>query len=561
MDSNRVRLSLVRESTLGTTPTTPRMRPCRITGESLAYTPVFFTPEELRADRMSSDPAKINENIRGGINWELSYPQDNQWLSELYRNAFFNPWTNTPQWDNSDTNSGTISTITTATTITVTDAATTASVTGSISGTTLTVTAVSSGTLSVGMVLSGTNVVAGTTIIALGTGSGGTGTYLVSGNGQNVASTTITGVSNLNGFAGTSVKANHLIRLSGFTNSGNNSIFKVASSTATTIVSSGLVNETAPTTARIKVVGFEGNSGDITATAGGLASTALNFTTLGLTVGQWIKIGDADNTAFSFGTSANNGWARITAITATALSLDNLPSGWGVDAGASKTIRVWFGDTLKNGVIRTSHSLERSFLSQATPTHIIQRGMVVARMTTSLTSGRQITGGFEFMGISAAQGTTPNGGTYDPTPTSRVMTANVSVGRIGEAGVTLSSPNWARRLEFTLENNLRIIESLGVVGGVEMGVGELAITGTLETYFGSNALYSKLLNGTQSNLSCRVQQDNQAWIMQFPRVTFTDGAPNAGGKNQDVTLPLQFGASADTLTGCEIMLDRLEYFN
>jgi hypothetical protein len=66
------------------------------------------------------------------------------------------------------------------------------SVTGSISATTLTVTAVSSGTIRVGMVITGTGVTAGTTITALGTGTGGTGTYTVSAS-QTVSSTTITG--------------------------------------------------------------------------------------------------------------------------------------------------------------------------------------------------------------------------------------------------------------------------------------------------------------------------------------------------------------------------------
>ena len=58
----------------------------------------------------------------------------------------------------------------------------TTSVTGSIAVTTLTVTAVASGSapLAVGQVLSGPNVVPGTVITALGTGTGGTGTYTVS---------------------------------------------------------------------------------------------------------------------------------------------------------------------------------------------------------------------------------------------------------------------------------------------------------------------------------------------------------------------------------------------
>lgn len=67
----------------------------------------------------------------------------------------------------------------------------TVTTTGSISGTTLTVTAFSGGTLAVGHVLTGTGVTGGTKITAFGTGTGGTGTYTVSAS-QTVASTTIT---------------------------------------------------------------------------------------------------------------------------------------------------------------------------------------------------------------------------------------------------------------------------------------------------------------------------------------------------------------------------------
>lgn len=56
---------------------------------------------------------------------------------------------------------------------------------------TLTVSAVGSGALTVGDVLSGTNVTSGTIITAFGTGQGGTGTYIVSPT-QTASSTTIT---------------------------------------------------------------------------------------------------------------------------------------------------------------------------------------------------------------------------------------------------------------------------------------------------------------------------------------------------------------------------------
>ncbi len=66
-------------------------------------------------------------------------------------------------------------------------------VTGSISGTTLTVTAVSSGTLYVGQTIQGSSVTAQTIITALGTGTGGAGTYTVN-NSQTVSSRTLYGL-------------------------------------------------------------------------------------------------------------------------------------------------------------------------------------------------------------------------------------------------------------------------------------------------------------------------------------------------------------------------------
>ena len=66
-------------------------------------------------------------------------------------------------------------------------------VTGSIAGTTLTVTAVTSGTLYVGQTIQGSTVTAQTIITALGTGTGGAGTYTVN-NSQTVTSRTLYGL-------------------------------------------------------------------------------------------------------------------------------------------------------------------------------------------------------------------------------------------------------------------------------------------------------------------------------------------------------------------------------
>ena len=101
--ANRTAISTVRESTIGTTPPTPRMRSARITGESLQFGQQFIDSEELRSDRMLGDPIKVMASSSGSINFEVSYPNDNSPESDFLRSAFYSPWVNTPAFDNDGT--------------------------------------------------------------------------------------------------------------------------------------------------------------------------------------------------------------------------------------------------------------------------------------------------------------------------------------------------------------------------------------------------------------------------------------------------------------------------
>jgi hypothetical protein len=99
-----------------------------------------------------------------------------------------------------------------------------ASVTGSISGSTLTVSAVTSGTLAVGQKITGTNIAPYTTITGLGTGTGGVGTYTVS-SAQTVSSTTVNAYAGSDLITGTLGDAGGAqSKTASTTSTGNNSI-------------------------------------------------------------------------------------------------------------------------------------------------------------------------------------------------------------------------------------------------------------------------------------------------------------------------------------------------
>ena len=486
--SNRLQIASVAETTLGTTPTTPRMRLRHVTGESLNFRPVFVDPAELRSDRMTGDSIKVSTQNDGGLNYEFSYPVPSSPRDIDLKSALYNTWTQMAERDNDGTADSVI-----------TDVATT--------NTVLTVT------------------------------------------------------------TGTAFVANQLVRFTGFGVTGNNGVFKCTTGSATVprFAGSGITNETAPpAAARVKVVGFVGDSGDITATATGLGSTVLDFTTLNLNVGQWIKVGGTGS-GNRFATEALNTWIRITAIAATALTCDNLPSTWTTDSGTSKTIKVWFGDIIKNGTTQLGQTIEKGFLGQTSPTYIIHTGMVVNQYQLTIPAAEKVMASVSFLGMSGSESTTALDASPDAAPalaTYPIIAGSANVARLGEAGLALSSPNWARNLTITINNNNTAIQSVDTVGPVGITGHECTVTGTLSTYFGSDALLAKFYAGTASSIVAIMAKSPQAVVVMLPRVIYTgDGTPNASGKNQDVMLNLGFRASKEeTYTNALITMDRLEYY-
>lgn len=355
----------------------------------------------------------------------------------------------------------------------------------------------------------------------------------------------------------------HLVRASGFTNSGNNQLFRAQSGSSGTACvapsSPGLTDEAAPPAgARLKVVGFQGASGDITAGASSLGSTLLDFTTLGLSVGQWIKTGGTA-AGDKFATAACNGWARITAIAANTLTLDNLPTGWTTDTGAGKTIMVFCGDILKNSTTMRSFTVEKGFLDQGTPTYATYLGCVVGGMDLTFQANQIVSGSFTLLGMTHATATSSLGSATAAT-TAGVMNAVSNVGRIAEGGSEVTTPNYVQSLTMQINNNLREKPAIGILGLSGIGAGEFSVSGAMRTYFGSKALYDKYVAGTETSINVRVTKDSQAVIFTLPRIKFDSGKIVAAGANQDVLADMTYVAIRDSTTSCHAQIDRVEEY-
>lgn len=382
-----------------------------------------------------------------------------------------------------------------------------------------------------------------------------------------VADTDITDVASGTGTVtvsnGTAFAANDVCKLEGFTNAPNNGVFVATGGSATTAVfgaGAGMSNEAAPPLgALIKKVGVQGASGDITATASGLGSTTLNWTTHGLQVGQWIKVGGA-TAGTQFATAANNGYARITAIAASALTLDNLPSGWGVDSGAGKTIQVFFSDVLINGVTPKSVTIEKAFLDQTVPSYLVYTGMMPGSLSLSLSSGQLGTGSLSYVGMGHSAGTVTLG-SPQAASVENVLSASASVGRIAENNAAVVSPNFIRSMTINVQNNLRTQNAVGSLSPVGVGTGRCDITGQMETYFGDLTLYNKCRNAQATSVNVRFSDaaSLRALIFDLRAIEFESARVTAERGNTDVMANMGYRAKRDPTTNSQMMICRFNY--
>lgn len=496
MDSNRVRVAYVEESTLGTTPAIANgnFRTARITGESLNFNIANTVSDELRSDRMIADLVQTGAQNSGDINFELSFPAKRTFFDQFMGAGLFSDWIDTAEKFNVTSDTSITDAGTTANTFAIDAQPTNAFVVGHMVSST-------------GFTNSGNNVAA-------------PGTRVTS-----VTSTTVV-FTGLSLTAETAPPAGARLKTHGW---------RAASGDVSLSVSGNLYNGV------IKVVS---------------ATTSLD--TVGLRVGQWIKLSGlstAGNNIWGritgFGGTSNREMGLD--------SLRSSAAGYtpAADAGAAQTVTIWFGDVLRNGTTLRSFSIEKGFLSQVTPNYGVFTGMSVGNMSLSLSAGSIITGNFSFLGMLSSISTSALG---SPVAASSedVLNAVSDVIRLNEGGAVAGSP--VREMTIQVNNNLREQMGIGTLGLTGIGVGRFDVTGSLRSLYTQNAIFQKYINGTTTSLSAIITRGSRAFVITIPAVEYVTGQTIANGGNSDVLADMTWQAKIDTATNCMLQFDRIEYF-
>ncbi len=216
----------------------------------------------------------------------------------------------------------------------------------------------------------------------------------------------------------------------------------------------------------------------------------------------------------------------------------------------------WTSNVLKNGTAEQSFTFEET-VDTGAGTFAYSRftGTEVSSMALTLASRSSVKGTMNMMGQQEVLDTAIiAGATYTAPNANAIMTSN-QVASLTIAGIT-PAPK-VKNLTLNIANNLRVRDKVGTLYSDSFGQGQCDVTGTLDCYFESNALYQQVLAHGGGALSCTVGQTTlQKYTIALPVLQFLDGARTLAGKNDDVMVSIPFRAIYDGVSGASINITR-----
>lgn len=361
--------------------------------------------------------------------------------------------------------------------------------------------------------------------------------------------------------------AGSLIKGIGFTNSANNALNVVTVITADVsveVATGQLVAEASPPTgAKIVVVGHQGGSGDLTISTTGdyatLGSTSLDFTTLGLTPGEWIFIG-GDASGLRFTNAENNGFKRVRSVAANAIVLDKSDSNMSTDAGTGKTIQIFFGTALRNeqaaSIVKKTFQFERtlgapddSLPSQIQSEYVI--GAMVNETEMTIPVADKVVVNWNSMGLDTELRTGATGvksGTRATLETMDAFNTSSDFSRIRLSVVDSADEApadlfvYASEITWRINNNISINKAVGTLGGFGLTLGTFEVSADVTAFLSDITALESIKSNANATIDMAIVKGNKGIVVDMPLGTLGDGRPDVEQDNS-VMIPLNFQAS------------------
>lgn len=217
---------------------------------------------------------------------------------------------------------------------------------------------------------------------------------------------------------------------------------------------------------------------------------------------------------------------------------------------------TWSTDVLKNGILPKSFTIEETMELGATDSFKRFTGAMVNQGTIDLTARQAARFSFDMMARRETLATAAlSGATYTAPNTKGVLTASGSVASLDVA--SLSPAPKVRSLSLQINNNLRVRPVVGSYFSEEFGYGRCDVTGTLNAYFESNALYQAVLDHGGGEISFTLGTvTGEKYLIELPNVVFLNGEVVTGGNDQDIMVNIPFRALFDSSESACIKITR-----
>lgn len=268
-----------------------------------------------------------------------------------------------------------------------------------------------------------------------------------------------------------------------------------------------------------------------------------------LPAGGYVKIA-------GFANAGNNGIKRVVSKAGDGSTL-TLAAGSITTDETNKSITIT-GKDARNGIDKTFHTMERAILApNGTTYYQVYRGMAIDELKLTVASKAIVKGSLSFMGQKGTTESASVGTSYTAAASGPILNGTSNVGQIYQ-GSALSTERF-KSVEFSIKNNLRSKDAIGIEGAFEIGYGSLEVTGSLDAYFKDNVLYASLINHDYSGLSFVLTgADGKALGISFPYINFGKGDPNATGINTDIMVKPDFTAIMHPTLGCTVIINAFD---
>lgn len=291
-------------------------------------------------------------------------------------------------------------------------------------------------------------------------------------------------------------------------------------------------------------VDYSGTDISFTNSTGAIAaSSGSPFTNV--VVGQWIYTSGSAN-------AANNGWHHVTTVTD---GQNIIVESTLTDEAASATITI---DTqmIRNGTTKQSYTIEEQIDSS---NFKLSKGCRVGGGQFSFTSGSINTWSMDFIGkVQTLESSTADAGSgYTSAGSNAVTDANNNMDTLYEGDTTTSfTSNNIKSLTLTINGNNREQDAIFNTDLIGVGIGKFQLTGQMSTYFETNALYTKFLNDTASQLHFPVEDSaGNKTMFSVRSLKYTDGDIPLAGQNSDIMAELSLTGKKDATYSCILQID------